>query len=182
MSYTALSHGGVARVSTMVVDAPLDMGGFAVKTPTIEEAVAGAGVLIDEPRRSYKWVAAPGATLRYQDATVHTKIIPDYTTPETVVLIPVPDRYLPGSRVNIQMLGKGIYPNMDVTIGTNTQTITTAAGTDLFFDDVAIEGGVSIDVIGSHGFGGTTNWLSVEDIKISCVDTTVGTATIHEPW
>ena len=44
MSYTALSHGGVARVSTMVVDAPLDMGGFGIKADLIEESTPAAGV------------------------------------------------------------------------------------------------------------------------------------------
>jgi len=56
MSYTALSHGGVARVSTMVVDAPLDMGGFPfvgdvceIKTgkfDELDELTAGSGLLL----------------------------------------------------------------------------------------------------------------------------------------
>ena len=54
MSYSALSHGGVARVSTMVVDAPLDMGGFGIradgiKTDRIEERVPGGSVDYDNP-------------------------------------------------------------------------------------------------------------------------------------
>ena len=56
MSYTALSHGGVARVSTMVVDAPLDMGGFpfvgdvcTIKRghfDLLDELTAGDGLLL----------------------------------------------------------------------------------------------------------------------------------------
>ena len=56
MSYSALSHGGVARVSTMVVDAPLDMGGFPfvgdvceIKTgkfDELDELTAGSGLLL----------------------------------------------------------------------------------------------------------------------------------------
>ena len=180
MSYSALSHGGVARVSTMVVDAPLDMGGFAVKTPTIEEAVAGAGVLIDEPRRSHKWFAVPAARVRYENPAVFSETIPDSS--ETIIFTGgVNVAYLPGSKMNVKVLAKTLYAGMKVKIGADEKPITDPAGTELFFNDVPIVGGVDVDIIGVNVFG-SPGFVSVQDITVYCEDTTVGMMEINSDW
>ena len=44
MSYSPISHGGSARVSTLIVDAQLDTGAFGIKADIIEESTPAAGV------------------------------------------------------------------------------------------------------------------------------------------
>ena len=68
MSYSALSHGGVARVSTLIVDAQLDTGAFGIKADRIEESTPAAGVdMVDGIKTGNISESVPGGSVDYDN-------------------------------------------------------------------------------------------------------------------
>lgn len=106
MSYSALSHGGVARMSTLVVDSDLDMAGFDLtgigtlmadktKTGSINEAVIDASVKYDDTLYADVFLPVASGRVRAYDNTetttngvtpilVFTQIIPAHYGSGTV--------------------------------------------------------------------------------------------------
>ena len=164
MSYSALSHGGVARVSTMVVDAPLDMGGFGIradgiKTDIIEESTAGAGVTISPGVWTSLDLSASDNVRAYDDTE---QLITNKTNYVKVKTLTIPARYTAGQTCRVTTAIKTAYPGLvryvrvyvnGVPAGdehtTDSMTFVT------FTDDIAVSGGDTVEMwVKTTGTGG----------------------------
>ena len=169
MSYTALSHGGVARVSTMVVDAPLDMGGFGIKadrimadgirTDIIEESTAGAGVTISPAKWTSLDLSASDNIRAYDDKIANVGNQYEYV--KTSKIITIPSRYTSGQTCRVTTAIKTtqtglvryvrVYVN-GVPAGDEHTTDSMAFVT--FTDDITVNGGDTVEVWVKTGTGG----------------------------
>ena len=178
MSYSALSHGGVARVSTMVVDAPLDMGGFGIKadrieestpaagvdmpdgikTDIIEESTAGAGVAISPGKWTSLDLSASDNVRAYNDTTPSIANVGVFTKVKTLT---IPSRYTSGQTCRVTTAIKsaqaGVTRYVQVYVNgvpagaehsTNSMTYVT------FTDDITVSGGDNVEMWVKTGGGG----------------------------
>ena len=146
MSYTALSHGGVARVSTMVVDAPLDMGGFGIKADIIEESTPSAGVTISPPRRILLDLSASDNIRAYDDSQI---TIADSSAYEKVKTLTIPSRYKQGQtcRVTTAIASYEGYVQVYVNgVAAGAEHSTTSSVFVTFTDDITVGGGDNVEM------------------------------------
>lgn len=187
MSYSALSHGGVARVSTMVVDAPLDMGGFGImadgiKTDIIEERTAGAGVSIFPG----KWTSldlSASDNARARDDT--EKIVTNQSTYEKVKTLTIPARYTAGQtcrvRFDIKTAQTGVTRYIQVYVNgvpEGPEHSTDSMTYVRFTDDITVSGGDTVELWVKTGQGGAHlgNFAVCGDDALPDVFFTVGEA------
>ena len=163
MSYSALSHGGVARVSTMVVDAPLDMGGFGIRadrieTDIIEESTAGAGVTISPAEWTSLDLSASDNVRAYNDTEQLLTNLGVYTKVKTLT---IPARYTSGQTCRVTMAIKSATPALTrhVQVYVNGVAAGPEHSTDslefvTFTDDITVSGGDTVELWVKTGSGG----------------------------
>jgi hypothetical protein len=180
MSYTALSHGGVARVSTMVVDSDLDMGGFAVKTPTIEEAVAGGGTRLIHPFTIPMFSPTATDTLRASDDTEVEQTF-------GAAFVKVKEISLPGVYVN-----GAVKLSVDVSANNESQVKfyvnDTPAGVEhavsytspeTVSEDIDVKGGDVVSVWAKES--GINPKTTLSNFRLHC-DDSITLLTKNQPW
>ena len=163
MSYTALSHGGVARVSTMVVDAPLDMGGFGIRadrieTDIIEESTAGAGVTISPGEWTSLDLSASDNVRAYDDTE---QLVTNKSNYVKIKTLTIPARYTTGQTCRVTTTIKTAYQGLvryvrvyvnGVPAGdehtTDSMTFVT------FTDDITVNGGDTVEMWVKTGTAG----------------------------
>lgn len=125
----------VARVSTLLVDADLDMGANALKTDTISESTALSGVTLTDTLKAgeiaeavggagtelpdlqtviHSCLASPSTRVRHSDATSHEVTTTAYTL---ALAYRVPPGYTRGSSVNVKTSASynaGDYAQIDI--------------------------------------------------------------------
>ena len=167
MSYTALSHGGVARVSTLIVDAQLDTGAFGIKADRIEESTAGAGVTISPGKWTSLDLSASDNVRAYDDTEVYVPNKEAYYRKTSKVLT-IPARYTSGQtcRVSYQIkstkLGKPKYVRVYVNgVAVGPEHMTDSLTFVTFTDDIPVGGGDTVELwvnTGEWSSGGDA-WL-----------------------
>lgn len=161
MSYSPISHGGSARVSTLIVDAQIDTGAFGIKADIIEESTAGAGVSIT-PAEWTSMDLSASDELRAFDATELLLTNQwDYTKVKT---LNIPARYNAGQTCRVTTAIKSLYagPVRYVKVYVNGVAAGVDHSTDslsfvTFTDDVVVGGGDTVEM-----------WVSVQGGGASC--------------
>lgn len=175
MSYSALSHGGVARVSTMVVDAPLDMGGFGIRADRIEESTAGAGTEMLHMATHTKFSLVASDEVRAHDDQEYDTLLTAYGL---LVETTIPDRFTETGTARIKFTGRHAYPSPkflklkiyvnDVAVGTE-RTITNTTAT--FTEDVAVIAGDKVQLYGYISDPGYRGYYSLFSLSADDVYT-----------
>ena len=165
MSYSALSHGGVARVSTMVVDAPLDMGAFGIKADIIEESTPGAGVNLIPAEWTSLDLSASDNIRVYDDTELTVSNKPQYDKAKTLT---IPARYTTGQTCRVTTALKTtitgavryvqVYVN-GVAAGVEHSTDSTTFVT--FTDDITVSGGDTVELWVKTGTAGGGMYLGL---------------------
>ena len=150
-------------MSTMVVDAPLDMGGFGlmadgIKTDIIEESTAGAGVTISPGKWTCLDLSASDNVRAYDDTEQLVGNNPNYVKIKTLT---IPARYAAGQTCRVTTAIKTAYTGIvryvrvyvnGVPAGdehtTDSMTFVT------FTDDITVNGGDTVEVWVKTGTGG----------------------------
>ena len=146
MSYSALSHGGVARVSTLIVDAQLDTGAFGIKADIIEESTPAAGVSISPPRRILLDLSASDNIRAYDDSQI---TIGDGSAYEKAKTLTIPSRYKQGQtcRVTTAIASYGGYVQVYVNgAPAGAEHTTTSSVFVTFTDDITVGGGDNVEM------------------------------------
>ena len=150
MSYTALSHGGVARVSTMVVDAQLDTGAFGIKADIIEGSTAGAGVTISRAEWTSLGLSASDNVRAYDDIEEFFADEHSYVIAKALL---IPARYTTGQtcRVTCEMKTAQAGVTRCVKVYVNgvaagTEHCTASANFVTFTDDITVSGGDTVEL------------------------------------
>lgn len=184
MSYSALSHGGVARVSTMVVDAQLDTGAFGlkadrieestpaagvdmtdgIKTDIIEESTAGAGVTISPGKWTSLDLSASDNVRAYDDTE---QLITNKTAYVKAKTLTIPARYTAGQTCRVTTAIKTAYAGLvryvrvyvnGVPAGDEhtTDSMTFVTFTD---DNITVNGGDTVEMWVKTGTSGGGMYL-----------------------
>jgi hypothetical protein len=185
----------------MVVDAPLDMGGFGfigdvanittlttatatagiVKTDKLDEDTPGAGTQVLHPGSAEAWLAVASEFVRYEDLPSTGFAYASYTG--ALKTVTVPANYRAGSiaRVKITLRAAAggtafgrIYVN-GAAVGVNHST-TSTTGED-FVDDIPCKGGDTLEVWG-YKVGGTAYLSNVQ----VCADDTLPLFAKNSAW
>ena len=182
MGYSPSSHGGVARMSTLIVDAQLDTGAFGIKadiieestpaarvdmtdgikTDIIEESTAGAGVTISPAEWTSLDLSASDNVRAYDD-TEHLVSNQSYVKLKTLT---IPARYTSGQtcRVTTEIKTRNVGGVRYVRVYVNGVPAGDEHTTDsmtfvTFTDDITVSAGDTVEMWVKAGTGGGGMYL-----------------------